>query len=129
MDRLLPALLLAAFIIGVALLLQSKKSATPTDAITEHRAPTHLERSQFDAPERPWLVAVFTSSSCSTCAEVWAKAAVLESTEVAVQQIELSASADLHEQYAITAVPIVALADADGAVQSSFLGPVSASYL
>ena len=129
MDRLLPALLLAAFIIGVALLLQSKKSATPTDAITEHRAPTHLERSQFDAPERPWLVAVFTSSSCSTCAEVWAKAAVLESAEVAVQQIELSASADLHEQYAITAVPIVALADADGAVQSSFLGPVSATHL
>ncbi|MSW99561.1 MAG: hypothetical protein F2809_01345 [Actinobacteria bacterium] len=128
-DRLLPAVLLAAFVIGVALLLQRKKQASPTEAITEHRAPTHLDRSDFDFPERPWLVVVFTSTSCDTCADVWAKATVLGSEEVAVQQVEAHESAQLHEQYAITAVPIVVLAGADGVVQSSFLGPVSATHL
>ncbi|MEX0767583.1 MAG: thioredoxin domain-containing protein [Microthrixaceae bacterium] len=129
MDRLLPALFLAVVVIAVAIFLQRKKSAGPTDAITEHRAPTQLERSEFDSPNKPWLVAVFTSTSCSTCEQVWATAAVLESAEVAVQQIEVTQFPRLHEKYAITAVPIVALVGKDGLVQASFLGPVSATHL
>ena len=128
-DRLLPAVLLAAIVISVALILQRKKQSTPTEAITEHRAPSHLDRSDFDSPDRPWLVAVFTSSSCSTCADVWAKASVLESQDVAVQQVEAHESAQLHERYGITAVPIVVLVSSDGVVRSSFLGPVSATHL
>lgn len=129
MDRLLPALFLAVVVVAIAILLQRRKLAAPTEAITEHRAPAQLERSEFDFPEKPWLVAVFTSSSCSTCEQVWATAAVLESAAVSVQQIEATASPELHEKYAITAVPIVALVSSDGMVRSSFLGPVSATHL
>lgn len=125
----MPAVFLAAFAIGIALAFQRRKSAAPTEAITEHRAPTRLERSDFHSPSSPWLVAVFTSTSCSTCAEVWAKATVLESSEVVVQQIDVTEYSDLHEEYGITAVPIVAVAGSDGVVQSSFLGPVSATHL
>ena len=72
---------------------------------------------------------LFSSATCSTCGDVWAKAQVLESSEVAVQQVEVAADADLHARYRIEAVPIVVIADAAGVVVSSFMGPVSATHL
>lgn len=61
-----------------------------------------------DRPDAPWLVAVSTSATCSTCEDVWSKALVLASDEVAVQQVEAVADKDLHDRYRVEAVPIVA---------------------
>lgn len=128
-ERVILAAVLAVVAIGVAMYLQRNKSAAPTDSVGEFRAPTKLERSDFDRPDAPWLVVVFTSATCDTCAEVWTKAKVLESDAVAVQQVEEKADAALHRTYDIKAVPTTVIVDSAGEVRASYMGPVSATHL
>ncbi|MGZ0219469.1 MAG: thioredoxin domain-containing protein [Acidimicrobiales bacterium] len=91
--------------------------------------PQLLDRRDFVRPEAPWLVAVFTSETCDTCAGVWERAQHLESSSVAVQQLEISAETKLHKRYRIDAVPTLVVADDDGVVQNAFLGPVTSAEL
>lgn len=128
-ERLLVALVLGVVVVAVAVLLQRRRPDAPTQPAAVHRAPEQLDRSDFERPDAPWLVAVFTSATCSTCADVTTKAAALASDAVAVQVVEVSADPELHRRYAIEAVPIVAVADDRGVVRASFLGPVSATHL
>ena len=72
---------------------------------------------------------MFTSATCSTCAGVWERAQPLESEAVAVAELELTAARELHERYGIEAVPTTVVVDAEGVVQASFLGPVTATDL
>lgn len=129
MDRLILALALGALAIGFALWVQRKNQAQPTESVGEFKAPEVLHREDFDRPDAPWLVAVFTSSSCSTCTDVWVKAKALKSPQVEVQEVEEKADETLHRRYDIRAVPIIAIADADGVVRASYMGPVSATHL
>ena len=46
-----------------------------------------------------------------------------------MQDVEFTASRRLHERYGIDAVPMVVVADADGVVRASFIGPMSATDL
>ncbi|HKX70306.1 MAG TPA: thioredoxin domain-containing protein, partial [Acidimicrobiales bacterium] len=80
-------------------------------------------------PDAPWLVAVFTSSTCSTCAGVWDKARLLASDEVVTQELEVTAARDVHRKYAIEAVPATVVVDDAGQVRAGFLGPVTATDL
>jgi hypothetical protein len=91
--------------------------------------PAMLDRADFDRPEAPWLVAVFSSSTCLSCQDAWDKARHLESHEVAVQEIEAVARKDLHDRYAIDAVPMIVVADDEGVTRASFLGVPSAADL
>ena len=129
MDRFLLVLVLAAVAVAIALVVRRRPPDAPTPARAQYRAPARLEREDFERPEAPWLVAVFTSSTCGSCDEVWSKAVVLDSDQVAVQQIEVSRDPDLHRRYGVDAVPIIAIAAADGTVSSSFVGPVSSTHL
>lgn len=129
MDRVALAVALAAVVIVVALVLQRRRPDAPAGAGVQHAAPPQLDRADFERPEAPWLVVVFTSATCSTCADVWAKAEVLASDEVAVQEVEAVRDRALHQRYQVGAVPIVVIADRRGVVVDSFLGPVSATHL
>jgi hypothetical protein len=60
---------------------------------------------------------------------VWEQARALAGDAVVVQEAEVTGRADLHERYRIDGVPAVVLADSDGVVRASFLGPVSAGEL
>lgn len=91
--------------------------------------PTQLDRQDFISPEIPWLIAIFTSATCDACADVAAKAAVLESDQVAVQRIDFTQNPALHSRYKIEAVPTLVIANAAGVVQKVFLGPVKAQDL
>ena len=53
----------------------------------------------------------------------------MEANDVAVQEVEYSASAELHRRYRIDAVPLVLLADDRGVVRANFIGPVTATDL
>ena len=129
MDRILVAVALAAVVVVIAVVLQRRRPDAPTQPSGGFTAPVQLDRSDFDRPDAPWLVAVFTSATCNTCAGVWDKARLLESDGVAVQEVEVSAARDLHDRYRITAVPAVVVADAAGVVRSTFLGPITATDL
>lgn len=94
-----------------------------------HEVPAQLDRSDFEHPASPWLVAVFSSATCTTCADVIAKAEVVRSSDVAVQNVTFQEHRDIHERYAIDAVPCLVIADGEGVVQAGFLGPVTATDL
>lgn len=128
MERFLIALVIVAVVGVVAVLARRRRRP---DAPTQRRfvAPTQLDRNDFPRADAPWLVAVFSSSTCEVCAKVIAKATVLECADVAVVDVEYSAHRALHERYAIEAVPTLVLADARGVVVSTFLGPVTATDL
>ena len=84
--------------------------------------PTQLDRDDFTGPELPWLVAVFTSATCLSCAATWATAQALAAPDVAVQKLDAVTDRSVHERYGIEAVPCLVLADAAGTVRASFLG-------
>ncbi|HEX6420353.1 MAG TPA: hypothetical protein VFZ77_17770 [Acidimicrobiales bacterium] len=128
MERLVLVLALVAVAVAAAALLERRRRP-PAPTITGHTLPERLARADFARPGAPWLVAVFTSASCSTCAGVWDKARHLASDDVAVQEVEVGAARDLHQRYRITAVPAVVVADAAGEVRATFLGPVTATDL
>ncbi len=128
MERLvLVAVLVVAAVAAAWVIDRRRRPAAPT--VAGHVLPSRVERRDFMAPEAPWLVAVFTSASCESCAGVWERARHLASGQVAVQEVEVSAARSLHERYAITAVPAVVVADAAGDVRATFLGPVTATDL
>ena len=113
--------------VAVSLVLRRRKPQAPTQP--RMNVPVQVDRADFTSPESPWLVAVFSSASCSTCADVVAKAHALASREVAVMDVEYTAHRDLHKRYDIDAVPTVIVVDQQGIVQDSFLGPVTATDL
>ena len=127
MDRLLIAAAFIVVAVGVALIMRRRKPDPPTQPAWT--VPAQLDRADFVRADAPWLVAVFTSSTCASCADLLDKALPLESAAVAVQDIEFVERRDLHERYAIDAVPTVVIADGEGVVRGSFVGPVTAADL
>ena len=119
---------LVAVAIGVAWVVERRRRP-PAPTNVGHALPERVDRGDFSRPAAPWLVAVFTSATCTTCAGVWDKVRLLASDDVAVHELEVTAARDLHERYRITAVPAVVVADAAGDVRATFLGPVTATDL
>lgn len=133
MERLVLALALVVVASVVAAVLRRRRPAPPTQP--RWQVPTQLDRADFGGGDRPWLVVVFTSATCDSCARVMAKVAVLESPAVAVQEVSYQDSAgggrgrELHERYSIEAVPCIVVADEDGVVRASFIGVPTATDL
>lgn len=124
-------LALAVALVGVAVLiawLVQRRKGEPARAPTFH-VPERLERASFERPDAPWLVVVFTSATCDTCAAVADKARALVSDAVVVQEVEARSERALHDRYGVDAVPLVVVADTDGVVRAHFFGPVPASDL
>lgn len=128
MTRLLLAVGLILAAVGVSWVLRRR---TVTDAPTQvtWKVPQQVDRNDFYGSPQPWLVALFSSATCETCATMSNKVAVLASTEVSVQNVEYTARPELHKKYGIDAVPLVIVADGEGVVRASFVGPVSATDL
>jgi hypothetical protein len=127
-ERIFLAVALALVALAVAAYLQRRqRPAAPVR--TGWSVPAQVDRADFDRPEAPWLVAVFTSATCGSCAGVWQRAQPLASDAVVVQELEHVRDRALHERYAIDAVPATLVADAEGVVVATFIGPVTATDL
>jgi len=126
MERLLIAIAIVAVAAIVSAILRRRRVADPPTQ-ARRQLPTQLDRSDFVGDG--WLVAVFTSESCSTCADVVRKAEVVRSDDVAVEIVTFQARKDLHAGYDIDSVPCLVIAGADGVVRSGFVGPVTATDL
>ena len=127
MERPLIAVAVVLVALVVAWLLQRRRPEAPTGG--RWSVPGQLDRGDFPSPDAPWLVAVFTSATCDACAATVTKAEALASPSVAVAEIELGAEPELHRRYGIDAVPLLVLADTEGVVRASFVGPPSATDL
>ena len=128
MERIVIAFVIVAAAAVVALVQRRRR---PLDAPTQpqHEAPTQLDRADFPAADREWLLVAFTSATCQTCADVARKAQAVASRHVGVAEVEYPTQRSLHDRYAISAVPTMVLADRSGVVRAAFLGPISATDL
>lgn len=122
----IPVLVAAAALVAAAIAERRRRDA-PTAG--DWTVPAQLDRSDFPSPGAPWLLVVFSSSTCNVCADVVAKANVLRSDAVAVADVEYSAAPALHERYRIDAVPMTLVVDDRGVVAASVVGPVKAQDL
>ena len=126
MGRLLLAVAVVAVVAVAAHVVRRRRQSDPPTQ-SRNELPAQVDRTDFDGDG--WLVAVFTSESCSTCADVVRKAEVLRSNDVTVATVPFQRRRDLHERYDIDAVPGLIVADGDGVVHAAFLGPVTATDL
>jgi hypothetical protein len=120
------AVLVTALAVGAVLRRQRRPDA-PTQP--EYSVPSQIDRADFVTGDAPWLVAVFSSATCTTCRDIVDKAMVLACADVAVVDVEYSANTALHRKYRIDAVPILLLADRQGVVKANFVGPITATDL
>jgi hypothetical protein len=127
MSRLIVAAALVIVAGIVAGALRRRRPEPPTQ--THWAVPAQLDRADFERPEAPWLVVVFSSTTCAGCEQAVAKAAVLASSEVAVQDVTYQRHRDLHDRYHIEAAPTIVVADAEGVVHASFVSTPTATDL
>lgn len=126
-TRVAIALVLLAVAALVAWRLQRGRRAAPVrDA---YPVPTQLDRADFPRPQAPWLVALFSAARCESCRGIPEQLAALESESVATAVVADEERRDLHRRYAISGIPTVVVADAEGVVRESFVGPVAATDL
>jgi len=130
-ERFVVAAVLAVVAVVAAQVVQRRRPEPPTQSGVRAgwAPPGQLDRADFDGPGRPWLVAVFTSATCASCKETTAKAAVLASGEVTVQEVSWQDRKDLHDRYDVEVVPCTVMADAEGVVHRAFVGAPSATDL
>jgi len=125
--RTLIALGVIAGALAVAWLYRRYRPSNPT--APTYSVPARLERWDFAQPNADWLLAVFTSKTCSTCAAVVDAAEGLADDTLAVQEVEHRRHGELHRRYDVDAVPLAVLADQTGAVCASLAGPATSAEL
>ena len=125
--RLVLAAVLLVAALAVAWVLQRRRPAPPPRDV--YPVPRQLDRADFPRPDAPWLVALFSSTTCEGCAGLADKVAVLESGDVAVCDVDFEAERELHRRYDISGIPMTLVADAAGVVRAAFVGSVTATDL
>lgn len=128
MARVLLVLVLVLVAAGVAAWI-GRRDDQGSPVTTRGSLPSHVRRSDFVRPDAAWLVVLFSSATCASCADARRVVEPLASGEVAVTEIEFTAQRALHERYDIDAVPSVIVCDGSGVVRAEFLGPPKAADL
>ncbi len=127
MERAAIGVAILVVVLLVAFVMRRRRvDAPPRDV---YPVPRQLDRVDFPRPEAPWLVALFSSTTCDSCRDLPPKLAALESSAVATCEIEASARRDLHRRYEISALPMTVIADADGVVRRAFVGAFTSTDL
>lgn len=128
MVGLIAVAVLVVVAVVVAVVLQRRTSPTPERGASWN-VPTLVDRSTFERPDAPWLVLLFSSSTCLACQDAWEKVVPLESDHVAIQRLDSIEQKALHDRYGIDAVPMTLVVDAVGTVRRDWVGPVTATDL
>ena len=126
--RLVIAVVLLVVAVIVAMIIERRRRpSVPSQG--RDVVPHQLDRNDFPRPDAPWLVVLWSSSACESCAGLIDKLTPLESPDVAVVEIEYQSNKPLHERYKIEAAPVTQVVDAQGVTQASFTGAFEAMEL
>tara|TARA_B100001029_G_C14996977_1_gene415620 strand:+ start:304 stop:711 length:408 start_codon:yes stop_codon:yes gene_type:complete len=118
--NLILVLLLGAFAIVVAYIANNRHTDSPS--VPKSSLPVQVDRNDFDLPDMKWLLAFFSSESCSSCIQVREILNKITLNSIHVQEISFPREKNLHTRYAINSVPIVLIANLDGVVIWSYAG-------
>ncbi|MDA3040765.1 MAG: hypothetical protein O3C27_14790 [Actinomycetota bacterium] len=127
MTRLIVLLVLTAAAVAIALLIQRRRPDPPS--APSYRAPTQLDRSDFDGIDTPILLVVFASTTCDSCAAVWSLVSTVDRSDTVVERVLVEDDPERHRRYRIDGVPTTLIVDPQGVVRGSFFGPFSAEEL
>ena len=127
--RILIAVAVLAVCGTIATVFERRRQDSGAPVRDPYPIPRQLTRSDFLRPDAPWLVALFSSTTCDGCAAMRDKVLAMETSVVAAIEVTFQADRGIHERYEISGVPMVLVADHDGVVQRAFLGAVSATDL
>ena len=127
MSTLLIAVPLIVIAVVVAVVIRRRQPEPPTQP--KWTIPSQLDRRDFERPEAPWIVVVFSSKACESCEAALAKVLPLASADVAVQDVSYQTNQKLQERYGIDAAPTIVVADQQGVVRASFVGTPSTGDL
>jgi thioredoxin-related protein len=111
-------------VVAVAIALLAERRRQRRVGAPAFAAPERIDRDDFRRPDAPWLLAVFTSQTCDTCAAVATMINELETDELATQELKVGREREVHERYGVRAVPLLVLADRSGEVRFHVFGPV-----
>jgi hypothetical protein len=115
-------------VVGVAAwFLRRRPSAPPPRDV--YPVPRQLDRADFPRPDASWLVVLFSSALCLSCRGLPEKIRVLDSSAVATCDVDAETRNDLHQRYALAAIPTTLVVDHDGVVRKAFVGAFSANDL
>ena len=124
---LIAAVLLVVAVIVAMVIERRRRPSVPSQG--RDGVPHQLDRNDFPRPDAPWLVVLWSSSACESCAGLFDKLRPLESPDVAVVEVEYQTNKALHERYKIEAAPITQVVDAQGVTEVSFTGTFEATEL
>ncbi len=127
--RILIAVAVLAACGSVAVVFERRRQASGAPVRDPYPIPRQLTRADFPSPDAPWLVALFSSTTCDGCAAMREKVLAIATAEVAAVEVSFQADREIHERYGISGVPMVLVADQEGVVRRAFLGAVSATDL
>jgi hypothetical protein len=125
--RIIIAILILATVGGVALLMRRRPPDAPPRDV--YPVPKQLDRADFPRPDAPWLVALFSSTTCDSCRGLGDKLAPLASVDVAVCDIDFEQEEAVHRRYELAAIPTTVIADREGVVRRAFVGAFTATDL
>ncbi len=128
MARLVVAVAIGLVALAAAAVIERRRRRDPPTQ-PAWDAPAQLDRADFPRASAPWLVVVFSSATCNTCARAVEVAKALARGDTEVVDVAVDTSPDLHRRYRIDAVPITVVADDAGVVRVNFIGPVSSTDL
>jgi hypothetical protein len=127
--RVLIGLAVLLVVGAVALVLERHRRAGAAPVRDPFPVPRQLTRTDFPRPDAPWLVALFSSTTCDGCEAMRGRIGALETPEVTVVDVSWQEGRALHERYEISGVPMVLIADHEGVVRRAFVGNVTATDL
>lgn len=115
----------------ISVLVYTRRKHVDDVSPTTYEAPVKIERNDFPESKADTLIVVFTSKACDSCANVREKANVVKSDLVDVEVVEYEdpRGKNLHAKYDIEAVPTLVISNANGVVEHSYVGPVTATDL
>jgi hypothetical protein len=129
LARVLVGVAVLAVVGVVAVVLERRRRAGATPLRDPFPVPRQLTRTDFPRPEAPWLVALFSSTTCDGCEAMRGRVSALDTADVSVVDVSWQEGRTLHERYEISGVPMVLVADAEGVVRRAFIGSVTATDL
>jgi hypothetical protein len=125
--RIVIAVLILVTVGAVALVMRRRPPEAPPRDV--YPVPKQLDRADFPRPDAAWLVALFSSAACDSCHGLGDKLTPLESSDVAVCEIDAETQSELQRRYELAAIPTTVVADHEGVVRRAFVGAFTATDL